>query len=167
MIGRHFEYAVAFHGWSEDSICIGGSAPPALKQQIKTAVESAISGSGIVVSTDDDGTCPQGFNGTDPKNIVNRLGANGVQIEQSKEARARYGIQIADAVADVIGPKIKVCTAPVFEASDTLACLFKSLSNSALAILLGRAPSIPCEIRRLLFRIRNCRRGNTDPCIEL
>jgi hypothetical protein len=98
---------------------------------------------------------------------VNRLGANGIQLEQSKEARARYGVQIADAVAGVIGPKIKVCTAPVFKASSAWACLFKSLGYSALAILLGRAPSITCEIKRLLFRIRNCRTGNTDPCVEL
>jgi hypothetical protein len=31
-----------------------------------------------------------------------------VQIEQSEEARKCYGIQIADAVANVIGPRIKV-----------------------------------------------------------
>jgi phage replication-related protein YjqB (UPF0714/DUF867 family) len=167
VIGRHFEYAVAFHGWSEDSICIGGSAPPALKLEIKAAVEKAISGSGIVVATSDEGTCPAAFNGDDPNNIVNRLGANGIQLEQSKEARASYGVQIADAVADVLGPKIKVCVAPVFKGSNAWACLFKSLGYSALAILLGRAPSVTCEIKRLLFRIRNCRGGNTDPCIEL
>jgi phage replication-related protein YjqB (UPF0714/DUF867 family) len=106
VIGRHFEYAVAFHGFSEDSICIGGSASPALKQEIKMAVESAISGSGIVVATSDEGTCPGAFNGDDPRNIVNRLGANGIQLEQSKEARTSYGIQIADAVADVIGARL-------------------------------------------------------------
>src|SRR5262245_17738054 len=105
VIGRHFEYAVAFHGWNEDSICIGGSAPPALKLEIKTAVLRAVSGS-IYVATSEEGTCPGAFNGDDPRNIVNRLGANGIQIEQSAEARARFGIQIADAVADVLRPKI-------------------------------------------------------------
>jgi hypothetical protein len=44
---------------------------------------------------------------------VNRLGKNGVQIEHSKEARKIYVVQIVDAIADVIGPKIKVCTALV------------------------------------------------------
>ena len=106
VIGRRFEYAVAFHGWSENSICIGGSAPSALKREIKTAVERAISGSGIVVATSDEGKCPGAFNGDDPKNIVNRLGAIGIQLEQSVDARARYGVQIADAVADVLGPRI-------------------------------------------------------------
>ena len=167
VIGRHFEYAVAFHGWSEDSICIGGSAPPALKLEIKTAVEGAVSGSGIVVATSEEGTCPGAFNGDDPENIVNRLGAIGIQLEQSKEARERFGIQIADAVADVLRPKIKVCTAPVFQGSSAPSCVLRSLGYSALAILLGRSPSVTCEIKRLLFRIRHCRSGNTDPCIEL
>jgi hypothetical protein len=34
-------------------------------------------------------------------------------------------------------------------------------------ILLARAPSIQCEIKGLQFRIQHCRKGNTDPCIEL
>jgi len=119
VIGRHFEYAVAFHGWDHDSICIGGSAPSDLKQQIKTAVKSAISGSGIDVATDDDGTCPEDFNGTDPKNIVNRLGTNAVQIEQSKEARARYGIQIATRLPMSSAPRSRSCMAPVLERSRT------------------------------------------------
>jgi len=113
VIGRHFEYAVAFHGWTEGFICIGGRAPRDLKQQfndlkqeIKKKIVSAISGSRIKVVTDDDSTFP-GFNGNDPKNIVNRLGTIGIQIEQSRKARDDFSIPIADAVASVIGPKIR------------------------------------------------------------
>ncbi len=170
VIGRHFQYAVAFHGWNEATICIGGSAPRELKQQIKTKIVSALSGSGIAVATDDEGTCPDGFTGTDPKNIVNRLGTNGVQIEQSIKARTDYRIQIADAVADVIGPKIRVCTAPVFKGSSAWACFFKSLGYSVLVMMLiplAWVSSTKCEINRLLFRRRNCHKGNTGPCIEL
>jgi len=105
VIGRHFEYAVAFQGWDENSICIGGSAPPALKLEIKTAVLRAVSDS-IYVATSEEGKCPGAFNGDDPRNIVNRLGANSIQLEQSAEARASFGIQIADAVAGVLGAKI-------------------------------------------------------------
>lgn len=54
VIGRHFAYAFASHGWSTESIGIEGSAPPNLKQQIKMAVVSGISGSGIAVVTDYD-----------------------------------------------------------------------------------------------------------------
>ena len=66
------------------------------------------------MATDDDGTCPEDFNGNDPRNIMNRLAANGIQIEQSRDASNDYHDKIAKAVADVIDPKIKACTAPVF-----------------------------------------------------
>jgi phage replication-related protein YjqB (UPF0714/DUF867 family) len=73
--------------------------------EIKKAITKAVTNSGIEVK--DDG-CPEGFNGNNPENIVNRLSTNGLQIEQSEKARKCYGIDIADAVADVIGPLIKV-----------------------------------------------------------
>jgi phage replication-related protein YjqB (UPF0714/DUF867 family) len=107
IIGRRFEYSIAFHGWDEDSICIGGSMPQDLKQKIKEAIVNAVSGQ-ISVETDYEKTCPGAFNGDDEKNIVNRLSTKGLQIEQSRKARTRYGIQIADAVADAIVPIIKV-----------------------------------------------------------
>lgn len=166
VIGRHFEYAIAFHGWSEDSVCIGGSAPPDLKNLIKTAIRNAIPDPKIDVITDDEG-CPRAFNGNDAKNVVNRLGINGVQIEQWKDARKFYSMQIADAVSDAIGLKVKVCTAPVFDGSNSWTCLMKSIGDSVLVMSRAGVPSIRCEIKRLLFRIRNCRRGNADPCVEL
>jgi phage replication-related protein YjqB (UPF0714/DUF867 family) len=104
VIGRDFEYAIAFHGWSEDFICIGGRAPAGLKERIKTAIR-AIPDLEIEVRTDLE-DCPEGFNGNDPRNIVNRLGANAIHIEQSIDARGDFGCKIADAVAAVIGPKI-------------------------------------------------------------
>jgi phage replication-related protein YjqB (UPF0714/DUF867 family) len=113
VMGRHFQYAMAFHGWGHDSICIGGSAPTDLKYQIKGAVESATFGSGIVVASDEDGGCPGDFNGNDPRNIVNRLATYGIQVEQSIQARTDYGIQIANAVAGVLGQTIQLCTAPL------------------------------------------------------
>jgi hypothetical protein len=65
------------------------------------------------------------------------------------------------------GPKIKDCTAPVFEGSSARACFMRSVGDSVPVMSRAGVPSIPCEIKRLLFRIRNCRGGNTDPCIEL
>jgi phage replication-related protein YjqB (UPF0714/DUF867 family) len=110
IIGRQFEYSVAFHGWDHDSICIGGLMPPDMKLQFKTAIMNAVSGSDIVVTKDDDveGTCTGNFNGSHPKNIVNRLSAKGLHIEQSSKARTRFGIQIADAVAGVLDCLIRL-----------------------------------------------------------
>jgi hypothetical protein len=65
------------------------------------------------------------------------------------------------------GLRIKVCTASVFEGSNFRTCLMKSVGDSLLATSRSWAPSIPYEIRHPQFRMRNCRRGNTDPCIEL
>ena len=110
-----FEYSVAFHGSADDdsnnnnSICIGGSIEwPGLKEQIREKIRKVVNGSHIVVTTDYENTCPDNFDGNDGYNIVNRLGINSLQIEQSIEARKCYGIDIADVVADVIGPIIQV-----------------------------------------------------------
>ncbi len=104
IINRRFTYAVAFHGFTEDRILIGGGAGEALKCEIKSAIQQAI-GSGIEVKI---ATAADNFNGDNPNNIVNQLanGNNGIQIEQSKAARDTYGQQIADAVASIYNCKI-------------------------------------------------------------
>jgi phage replication-related protein YjqB (UPF0714/DUF867 family) len=119
--GRQFKYAIAFHGWKGDSICIGGSelnlGPPdclkeeiSLKEEIKCAIEKVVPSSIDVVLGGAAGNekCPQNFNGNNPKNIVNRLGTTGVQIEQCEMAREHHGKAIAKAVANVIRPKLAV-----------------------------------------------------------
>jgi phage replication-related protein YjqB (UPF0714/DUF867 family) len=103
IINRKFTYAVAFHGFTEDRILIGGGADEALKCEIKSAIQQAI-GSSIEVNI---ATAADNFNGDNPHNIVNRLAnGNGVQIEQSLKARKDYGQKIADAVASVYKGKI-------------------------------------------------------------
>jgi phage replication-related protein YjqB (UPF0714/DUF867 family) len=101
VIDRGFTYAVAFHGFDEPEILIGGTAPAALKQEIKRALEAATSGSDICVRIATPGDV---FGGDDPCNIVNRLTvrtAGGIQIEQSTEARRDHGTAIAGAIAAV------------------------------------------------------------------
>jgi phage replication-related protein YjqB (UPF0714/DUF867 family) len=104
IIRRIFEYSVAFHGWKNESICVGGTMRLELIHEIKEAISQVVPG---FIEVRDRG-CPEGFNGDSPENIVNRLSTNGLQIEQSEEARKFYDIDIADAVADVIWPLIKV-----------------------------------------------------------
>lgn len=101
IFGRGFEFSIAFHGWTQNSICIGGSADYDLKHSLKETIQSALreEGSDIQVNDSD---CPEGFNGNSKDNIVNRIGVNGVQIEQSMEARKQYYICIAKAVAHTI-----------------------------------------------------------------
>ena len=106
-----FEYAVAFHGFSDEkhpkSICIGGiTNDKKLKEEIKMEIESK--NAGITVYLDKE--CPRNINGDNVKNIVNRLSTNALQIEQTKEVRDKSELRliVADAVVKVIGPKITV-----------------------------------------------------------
>ena len=101
-----FEYAVAFHGWTQDSICVGGNAESAdagLISEIRDEIEKKLQGTNIEV---EDTACPGGFNGDDPSNIVNRLGIKGIQIEQCKRARRDHHDKIAQAVINVISTRI-------------------------------------------------------------
>ncbi|MFN8445760.1 MAG: poly-gamma-glutamate hydrolase family protein [Caldilineaceae bacterium] len=99
IINRSFSYAVAFHGFEEPYILIGGGADAMLKCQIKSAIELVLADSGIDVRI---ATEADNFNGDNPHNIVNRLaGGNGIQIEQSLAARQNHWQRIADAVTSV------------------------------------------------------------------
>ncbi len=107
IISRGFRYAVAFHGFGDSGVLIGGAAPYDLKREIELAIERAVSGSGLWVRIATSGD--DGLGGTSRNNIVNRLtagGTNGVQIEQSYSARKYYGQAIADAVAGVYRSKL-------------------------------------------------------------
>jgi len=96
---RSFQYAVAFHGFSEDSIMVGGAAPSALKDDVKAAIQAVV-GEAYEVVVVSSGS----YGGVSPENFVNWLtngGSGGVQIEMPYGARSSYGQAIAEAVADV------------------------------------------------------------------
>lgn len=66
--------------------------------------------------------------------------------------------------------KKNACTAPVFEATHWLVCLFlwiAALPLIILLILLSWIPGVKCALKRLLFRLNHCSSGNSDPCREL
>ncbi len=107
VIGRKFTFAVAFHGFGGTGVLIGGAAPQALKAEIERAIERVLSGADgpvrIAASGDDLG-------GTNPRNIVNRLtadGTGGIHIEQSRRVRDRHWRAVTDAVADVFAAKLR------------------------------------------------------------
>jgi len=103
---RGFAHAVSFHGFSEADVLVGGAAPLTLKQEIAAALRKALAGSGIPVRI---AGPSEDYDGDSASNIVNRLtagGANGVQIEQSLEARDGFWQPIADAVASVYRKKL-------------------------------------------------------------
>ena len=107
IFGQKFEYSIAFHGWKQNSICVGGSVDNDLKGEIKDAIKSALEAEGSDIDVKDS-YCPEDFNGNNPKNIVNRLGIKGIQIEQSRKARDDFHDVIAQAVVNAISSRIKV-----------------------------------------------------------
>ena len=113
IFGRKFEYSIAFHGWTNYNICVGGrknKTVDKLKVELKDAIQYTLreQGSNIQVNVSGCPECPKAFNGDSEDNIVNRLGTNGIQIEQSKMAREKYHEYIAKAVADTIRPWINM-----------------------------------------------------------
>jgi phage replication-related protein YjqB (UPF0714/DUF867 family) len=84
----------------------GGTAPAALKQEIRDAIAGATASSSFEVRIAEP---DEGFGGDDRRNIVNRLTAervNGIQIEQSLPARSGHWPAIADAVAEVYSRRL-------------------------------------------------------------
>jgi phage replication-related protein YjqB (UPF0714/DUF867 family) len=112
IIDRGFTHAVAFHGFTRNEVnnfdvLIGGGAADALKQAIQLAIQTTIPNPDIRVIIATPGI---NLNGDDPRNIVNRLAVNqnGIQIEQSKQARQHFWQHIADAVAAVFAERLSL-----------------------------------------------------------
>lgn len=95
-----FEAAVSFHGWRHDGVGIGGGASREVRQRVTEAIEGVVPPE-MPVERIDEGD----YVGDSSENVVNWLtadGASGVQIEQSTQVRWQYGVEVADAVANVL-----------------------------------------------------------------
>jgi phage replication-related protein YjqB (UPF0714/DUF867 family) len=101
LITRKFRYGVAFHGFAkqpcDSDVYIGGRAAEYLKKAIKNALEALSLPIKIKIATAADD--PK-FQGCSPDNIINRLAAQGIHIEQSARAR-EYSKDIAKAIVTV------------------------------------------------------------------
>ena len=101
---RGFTHAVSFHGYSGSDVLVGGGAPIELKNEIVLAIQEQLANSAISVRLADDE-----YDGNDPSNFVNWLthsGMNGIQLEQSYEARSNHANEIASAVVSVYDREI-------------------------------------------------------------
>jgi hypothetical protein len=73
-------------------------------------------------------------------------------------------------IRQTLSPYLADCYAPTFSGSSSLTCFFRTIGYLLLVIallVLAWIPSIRCLIKQLLFRIKHCRSGNTNPCIEV
>jgi Poly-gamma-glutamate hydrolase len=104
---RKFCHGVAFHGFSkrpEDAdLYIGGGASDTLKRAIRKELVAANLPLQIRIATENDD--PK-FQGRSDHNLINRLAAQGIHIEQSGEAR-EFSEKIAKAIATVYRSPIR------------------------------------------------------------
>jgi hypothetical protein len=94
-----------------------------------------------------------------------------VAIEFHYHGESVRDVRIVPCKVDVCNVARGACVAPVFAGSSAFTCLIKSAVWAVLIAVLTLFaffdPKIGCTIRQLKFRIRNCRRGNADPCRTL
>jgi phage replication-related protein YjqB (UPF0714/DUF867 family) len=106
LASRTFCYGVSFHGFEreedEADVYIGGAASPSLKRAIEKALNDLNLSIEVKISTSND---PLKFQGFSPENIINRLANSGIQLEQSRDARQKFGQQIAGAVVKVFASR--------------------------------------------------------------
>ena len=103
---RTYTFAIAFHGFSEADVLVGGGAPRPIKRRVAQAIQQVLAATDIHVRI---ASASEPFDGNHPRNVVNRLteaGIGGVQIEQSLAARDHYGESIAIAVANVYAEQL-------------------------------------------------------------
>ena len=98
-----YAYSVAFHGYGEDTVAVGGAAPLSLKTEIADAIQVALGGEHAV-----EVVTSGPYAGADPKNLCNWITATGagIQIEQPSDVRSGHWQAVADAVAAVFAAKL-------------------------------------------------------------
>lgn len=101
---RAFDHAVSFHGFSGDGIVVGGGASEPLRSAVREAIHAETNSRyEVTLASSDDP-----YSGDSSENFVNWLTRrdNGVQIEQSWDARSDDWEAIATAVANAYDERI-------------------------------------------------------------
>ena len=142
LASRTFCYGVAFHGFDrnedEADVYIGGAASLPLKRAVEKALNDLNLSIEVRISTCSDKPKFQGFS---PANIINRLATSGIQLEQSRHAREKFGQQIAAAVAKVFASRRRLLLGKFVQnlkagRAQARTVLVQSLSNDLAAGLL-------------------------------
>lgn len=101
---RGFDHAVSFHGFTQSGVAVGGGAPESVRRDLRDAIDAATDGRYDVYLADEDGP----YAGQSSNNFVNWLTAdgNGIQVEQSWDARVDDWRTIADAVSEFYADRL-------------------------------------------------------------
>ncbi|WP_394295579.1 poly-gamma-glutamate hydrolase family protein [Natrialba hulunbeirensis] len=99
---RHgeFEWSVAFHGYTSDTILVGGTASEADRALVATALEEALPETPVELASSD----ATSYAGAAPENVLNEVGTIGqtIQLEQPMDVRQEQWADVADAVVSAL-----------------------------------------------------------------
>ena len=94
--------------------------------------------------------------------------ASRVAIEFAHPNETVRDVRIVPCTVDGCTVAQGACAAPVFPATRSwLTCLLQSILWGTMIVALALfawIPSVRCTIKQLMFRIRHCQDGNSDPC---
>ncbi|WP_247730419.1 poly-gamma-glutamate hydrolase family protein [Halovivax limisalsi] len=100
LLDRDFEWAVAFHGYTNDYITVCGTASESERETVANSLGQRLPDVSIKVPTNGDGD----YRGVSPANILNRVGEIGrtIQIEQPFGVRETRWHHVADGVVEAL-----------------------------------------------------------------
>lgn len=90
------DWAVAFHGYANEAIYVGGTASEADRQLVADEINDRVDGIDVVPASGD----ATDYDGASPRNILNRVAPNGrtIQVEQPSDVRQNQWRAVADGV---------------------------------------------------------------------
>ncbi|GAB7019046.1 poly-gamma-glutamate hydrolase family protein [Halostagnicola bangensis] len=98
LLDRSFEWGVAFHGYSNDGILVGGTADDDAKEVVTDAISEQLPDRTVSVVERD----ATEYTGANPENVLNQLAPVGrtIQLEQPADVRGQEWAGIADGVSE-------------------------------------------------------------------
>lgn len=90
------DWAVAFHGYADENIFIGGTASESDRQLVADAIDDRVDGTEVVLASAD----ATDYGGAAPSNILNEVAPIGqtIQLEQPTDVRQTQWMAVADGV---------------------------------------------------------------------
>ncbi len=100
LLDRSFDWGVAFHGYSNDGILVGGTADDEQKEIVTDAISEQVPDRTVSVVERD----ATEYTGANPDNVLNQLAPVGqtIQLEQPTDVRQEEWASVADGVAEAL-----------------------------------------------------------------
>lgn len=97
---HEFDWTVAFHGYTSETILVGGTASETDRERVVDELETALPDTPVELASSD----ASDYAGASPENVLNQTGSIGrtIQLEQPTDIRQEEWMLVADAVASAL-----------------------------------------------------------------